>query len=88
MLRLFLLIRKLNELQKKRDAARKRKTGLGYSVTTPAERIIDILNELRERIPKEEDEMVNDLNFCIKMIGKGQIYEATLEMEEGGNKKA
>jgi hypothetical protein len=63
-----------------------RRTDIGYTVTTASERIIDILNELRERMPKNERSIVADLNFCIKKIGEGKIYEATLEFQDGMEK--
>jgi cAMP-specific phosphodiesterase 4 len=74
LLRLFLLIRKLNELKKKRDAI-KRKVNAEVSMSSAAEKIIEILNDLLDRMPDDEDKLLEEINFCIKSIRAGKIYE-------------
>lgn len=48
LLRIFLLIRRLNTLRVKREALQKRAIFKGTDFRQPLERVLDILNELRE----------------------------------------
>jgi hypothetical protein len=48
LLRIFLLVRKLNSLRIKRDLQKKKIITTGYDLRSPLERVLEILNELRD----------------------------------------
>jgi len=48
LLRVFILIRKLNVLRVKREMQVKNKTPLGYDLRSPLEKVLDILNNIRD----------------------------------------
>ena len=68
LLRIFILIRKLNALRVKREAQKRKMTTLGYDLRSPLEKVLEILNEVRDSLDKSEERMIQDLNYCIKMI--------------------
>jgi hypothetical protein len=79
MMRIFLLIRKLNTLRVKREAIKKGLTNLGYDLRSPLEKVIDILNEIRSKLHQDEQKIKEDLEFCTKIIQSGKLYEVNLE---------
>lgn len=77
LLRVAILIRKLDELRNSRKA--KMKSEIDYSdFKSPFERTIEILTNLKECL--EDQKYVKDLNYCIKHISNGKLYE--IEMQE------
>lgn len=55
---------------------------MGYDLRTPLDKVIEILNDLRDSVDPSERRVVADLNYCIKMISSNKLYEARLEMDE------
>ena len=43
-------------------------TTLGYDLRSPLEKVLEILNEVRDSMEKGEERLINDINYCIKMI--------------------
>lgn len=54
---------------------------------SPLERVLEILNNLRDAIDVDESKIIKDLNYCIKSIGNNTLYEANLDYEGGDNKE-
>ena len=54
---------------------------------SPLERVLEILNNLRDSIDVDESNLIKDLNYCIKSIGNNTLYEANLDYEGGDNKE-
>eukprot|EP00347_Sterkiella_histriomuscorum_P005745 403355433 len=81
LLRVFLLIRKLNTLRVKRDVQQRSLTANGYDLRSPLERVLEILNSLRDQIDVEQAKVIQDLNYCIKIISSNQLYEANLDFD-------
>jgi hypothetical protein len=67
LLRIFILIRKLNAVRVRREI-RNKKITLAYDMISPVEKVLEILNNLRDLIDPEEKKVVQELNYCIKMI--------------------
>jgi hypothetical protein len=80
MLRIFILIRKLNALRhikekeerkyinlKSRD---KRTSGIttGYDMLCPCENVVELLTKMRDQLDLSETGLITDLNYCLKMI--------------------
>lgn len=53
LLRVFLLIRKLNTLRVKREVQKRALTSNGYDLRSPLERVLEILNNLRDIIDSD-----------------------------------
>ncbi len=53
------------------------------------ERVLEILNEIRDRLDTREEKTVEEINYCVKMISSNKLYETNLEMDFGehGEKK-
>ena len=49
---------------------------------SPVEKVLEILNNLRELIDPDEKKVVSDINYCIKMISSNQLYEANYNLED------
>ena len=49
---------------------------------SPVEKVLEILNHLRELIDPDEKKVVSDINYCIKMISSNQLYEANYNLED------
>lgn len=81
LLRIFLLVRKLNSLRVKRDIQKRKLTSNGYDLRSPLERVLEILNDLRDSVDTDETKIIQDLNYCINMISSNQLYEAKLEFD-------
>ena len=58
LLRIFLLIRKLNTLRLKREVKAKQSTIKGYDIRSPLERVLEILNSLRDNIDAGETTII------------------------------
>lgn len=86
LLRIFLLVRKLNTLRAIREMEQRRmlqSTMLqtangGYDMKSPLEQVIEILTRLRDSIDVVEKTMIGDINYCMKVISSNQLYEAEL----------
>ena len=88
LLRVFILIRKLNALRVKREVRRKRATTLGYDLRSPLEKVLEILTDLRDKMESTEERVIEDLNYCIKMIQSNQLYEIDVDLaDQGGDSK-
>jgi len=85
LLRVGILIRKFDAIRKKSAARKKMHIRDIYHVSTPAEVVNEILCEVRDMIVND-DKLVEDMNYCIKMVNSGKIYEANIdENAEGGD---
>ena len=58
LLRIFLLIRKLNALKVKRDMTTRSLIGNGYDIRSPLEKVLEILNILRDSVDLEEVKII------------------------------
>jgi hypothetical protein len=47
-LRIFVLVRKLNVVRVRREVRKKTETGLGYDLKSPLEKVLEILNDIRD----------------------------------------
>lgn len=74
----------------KRDLQKKKKIAGQLDLRSPLERVLEILNDLRDRLDSGEDKTVEELNYCVKMISSNKLYEANIDMEIGeyGEKKS
>jgi hypothetical protein len=68
LVRIMILIRKLNTLRVKRDYAKRNTTFKGLDLRSPLERVLEILNNLRDKIDSNEAKIIQELNYCIKTI--------------------
>jgi hypothetical protein len=89
-LRIFILFRKLNTLRVKRDIKKKQRVSGVIDLRSPLERVLEIMNNLRDQLDSGEDRAIEDLNYCIKMISSNKLYEANIDQEMGeyGEKKS
>lgn len=83
MLRVFLLVRKLNTLRVKRELLKQGLTDLGYDLRSPLEKVIDILKEIQSKMHSDEDKIKTDIDYCLKIIQSGKLYEVNLEDQDG-----
>jgi hypothetical protein len=47
---------------------------------SPVEKVLEILNNIRDLIEPNEKKIITDINYCIKMISSNQLYEAVFDM--------
>lgn len=87
LLRIFLLFRKLTQLKEKRDIQKRKKINKGFDLRSPLERVLEILNNLRDTIDVDESKIIKDLNYCIKCIGNNTLYEANMEYDGSDGKE-
>ena len=76
LLRVFILVRKLNAVRLRREIMIKSTTSLGYDLRSPLEKVLEILNGLRDGLDNNEKKLVADINYCIKMISSNKLYDA------------
>jgi len=82
LLRIGILLRKFDAIRKK-SAARRKMFGRDiYNVMAPSELVIEILSNIRDMI-QNDDKMLEDVNYCIKMISSGKLYETNIYEGEG-----
>jgi hypothetical protein len=79
MLRIFLLVRKLNALRVKREMVKRGLTKMGYDLRSPLEKVLDILNDISSKMSDEEAKFKEDIAYCVKIIQSGKLYEVNLE---------
>ena len=87
LLRIGILIRKFDAIRRKRAAQRKMQTRDIFHVKAPAEIVNEILCEIRDMI-QNDDKLLEDINYCIKMVSSGKLYEANFEAQLGSDEKA
>jgi hypothetical protein len=76
---LLLLVRKLNEVKGSNKA--KKKSEISYSeFKSPLERTLEIMTALRECL--EDQKFVRDINYCIKNISNGKLYDKEVKDSE------
>lgn len=54
-------------------------TSLGIDLKSPLEAVIEILSEMRDKM--EQKRQIANINYCIKMISSGKLYEHNLDFE-------
>lgn len=57
-------------------------TSFGYDLRSPLERVLEILNDIRDSIDPNEAKMLSDMNYSIKMISSNKLYDAEIEIED------
>lgn len=93
LVRIFILMRKVINLKllnsKKVNVLRKKgkkmDTGLGYDMRSPVEKVLEILNSLRHRIPESEKDLLIDIHWSINMISSNKLYEPAVGMNKDKN---
>ena len=90
LLRIFILIRKLNAVRVRREMRMKKNVGLIFGIQTPVERVLEILNSMRDMIEPSERKLIQDINYCIEMISTNKLYDVDIidELEEEDGKKS
>lgn len=83
LLRVGILIRKFDSIRKKSKARKQMKGRDIYHVASPAEIVNEILCEIRDLIDNDE-KMLEDINYCIKMVSSGKLYEANIDVQAEG----
>lgn len=74
LLRIFLLIRKLNALREIKEMEMRRGQGStmattnGYDMRSPLEQVIEILVRIRDLLDQHEKPLISDINYCMKVI--------------------
>jgi len=84
LLRVGILIRKFDAIRKKSAARKQMKIRDIYHVSSPAEIVNEILCEVRDLV-HNDDRLVEDLNYCIKMVSSGKLYETNILDDDGGD---
>ena len=82
LLRVLILVRKLSIVKMKRDIRKRIITISGYDLRSPLERVLEILNDIRDSIDPNEERMISEMNYCIKQISSNKLYEAEIDIEE------
>jgi len=77
LLRVGILIRKVDSIRQKSQARKRNQIRDIYHVSSPAEIVNEILTDIRNMV-QNDDRMIEDLNYCIKMISSGKLYEINL----------
>jgi len=60
-------------------------TSSGYDLRSPLEKVLEILADVRNAIDEGEIRMIQDMNYCIKMINTNKLYEAELDLMDPNN---
>lgn len=61
-----------------------------FKVRTPFENVMEILATIRSNINPGERKYLEDLNYCIRIIGSNKLYDMSSiikKVEKGGNKQ-
>ena len=77
LLRVGILIRKFDAIRQKSQARKRLQIRDIYHVSSPAEIVNEILCEIRDMV-QNDDRMIEDLNYCIKTISSGKLYETNV----------
>ncbi len=69
---------------------RKKFSSVGFDLRSPLEKVLEILNDVRDKLNVEEEILIKDINYCIKVISSNKLYEAELDFEDqtDGKKKS
>jgi hypothetical protein len=88
LLRVGILIRKFDAIRKKSAAKKKLQIKDFYHVSSPAEIVNEILCHIRDLI-KNDNSLIEDVNYCIKMVSSGKLYETNVleGQDDGGDAK-
>lgn len=87
LLRVFLLVRKLNALRIKREQQKKNRISLASGdIRSPLERVLEILNDVRDRLDPDEEKIMLDVNYVVKIIASNKLYE--MDIEDDGSTKS
>jgi hypothetical protein len=79
LIRVVLLVRKYDHLKDSRNA--KKKSEISFSeFKSPLEQTLEIMTTLRECL--EDQKFVRDLNYCIKHISNGRLYDLEIKDSE------
>ncbi len=81
LLRIFLLMRKLNTLRVKKDMSKRQLTNNGYDIRSPLERVLEILNNMRDQVDIDEIKIIRDLNYCVNIISSNKLYDVEVNYE-------
>ena len=46
---------------------------------------MEILNNLKEKIDSSEERIINDIDYCLKMISSNKLYDINLDLEMSGS---
>ena len=65
LLRIFILVRKLNAVRIRREIIKKREITESLDLRAPLEIVLDMLCDLRDRIDSSERKVIGNLNYCI-----------------------
>jgi hypothetical protein len=67
----------------KRDIRKKLQTTIeGYDLRSTLEKVLEILNDIRDCIDMNDEKMLQDMNYCIKMISSNKLYDAELDLND------
>ncbi|CDW89816.1 UNKNOWN [Stylonychia lemnae] len=84
-LRIFLLVRKLSALKSKREQHKRTILKMGFDMRSPLEKVLEILNELRDQMDMNDTRIIQDLNYCIKIIASNKLYEVNIDYDQNLN---
>lgn len=84
LLRIGILFRKFEVIRKKSAEKKKLSNRDIYHMSSPAEIVNEILCEIRDMIENDE-RLLGDINYCIKMISSGKLYETNFNEAENAN---
>ena len=87
LLRIGILIRKFDAIRRKRAAQRRMQIRDIFHVKAPAEIVNEILCGIRDMI-ENDDRLLEDINYWIKMVSSGKLYEANFEAQLGSDEKS
>ena len=82
LLRIFILVRKLNAVRVRREVHKKRDNLLELDLRAPLEKVLEMLNEIRDHIHPSEAKIIRNLGYCIEMIWSNRLYEAEINEVE------
>lgn len=80
--RVFILVRKLNAVRLRAEMRKKVINSDGYDLRSPMEKVIEILNDIRDSLNMSETKIIGDLNYCIKMISTNKLYDTPLDFDD------
>ena len=81
-LRIYIVYRKLNILRLRKEMRDKILDNYGGVFKSPMERVIEILNDVRDSLSTSEKRVIADLNYCIKMITTNKLYSTSLDFDD------
>ena len=47
-------------------------------ISMPIEKIMSVLNEIRDKIPLQEKKLTQDLDYCIEMISRNKMFSPNI----------